>query len=252
MNSLALLALLVSSSPAPAPAPVAVAAPATEPLAVDCPDAVSKVFCGMSTDPAANGEPVPSGGCPPYTITYSDVSITPQNCEAGRFVESIRRTFTVTDTCGGSVECVQDIHVLKQLVSLDLHPRSCPNPMNRNANGVYPSAILGSASFDVTTIVPGSVRLWLFNCAAGPAIPIQTMFQYSDVAAPYTGGVECACTTAGPDGFVDLTFKMNRQEMIQALNLSSFPSMSYVKIFVTGDLTNGCEFIGSDCVRVQN
>lgn len=222
------------------------------PLVIECPVGPAKVFCGMPYGPEEVGEPTASGGCPPYTFDYSDNATLPQNCPAERFVQSVTRTWTVTDACGNSTSCQQVIHIVKDVVFLDLHPRSCPNPLKRNQSGKYPAAILGTAGFDVTTIVPSSLRLYVLHCQGGGSVaPISTMFNYEDVSAPYTGGAECGCTTDGPDGFLDLTFKFERRELVNALGLNSFQAFSDVKLVLVGDLTNGCKFIGLDCVRVQ-
>lgn len=44
-------------------------------------------------------------------------------------------------------------------VDIDIKPGSDPNCFNNNGHGVIPVAILGSETFDVTTIDPGSVQL---------------------------------------------------------------------------------------------
>jgi len=222
------------------------------PLVVDCPPELVKVFCGDPLDPSAIGEPVVSGGCPPYTIDYTDYTVPPSPCPAGRFVESLSRTWTITDSCGNTAQCRQVVHIVKQVVALDLHPTSCPNPLNRGSTGVYPAAINGSATFDVTTIVPGSLQLWGFNCNGGPAIPIPAMTGISDVSSGYiAGGNRCSCSTAGPDGYPDLIFKFDTPTLVAALGLNSYPNKAFVQLVIVGQLTNGCEFIGVDCVRVQ-
>lgn len=224
----------------------------TDPLLITCPVGPVKVFCGAPYGPEVAGEPTAEGGCPPYTFTYDDVGTTPQHCPAERFVQSVTRTWTVTDACGNTDVCRQEIHIVKDLVYLDLHPRSCPNPLNRQTAGKYPAAILGTPSFDVSTIVPGSLSLYLLHCQGGGSVtPIPTMTRYEDVSGPYTGGAECGCTTDGPDGYMDLTFKFDRRQLIQALGLNMFPNFSDVKLVIVGDLTDGCKFIGLDCVRVQ-
>ena len=118
-----------------------------------------------------------------------------------------------------------------------------------NGNGVVPVAILGTATQDVTQIDPSSVRIWTENCTGGPVAP--TLIHYEDVAAPYTGSDVCGCTTAGPDGFLDLWLRFDKQQFVQGLHLGNYPHFSYVKLVVTARLLSGCEIIGSDCVRVQ-
>lgn len=239
------------SAPA-APAPTTSSALVGTTLDVVCPSATYKVFCGEATDPSAAGEPQVSGGCPPYTITHTDTVVTPPMCPAERFDTFIERIWHVSDQCGNAAICRQEIHLLKNVVKLDLHPRSCPNPFNRGANGKYPAAILGGPNLDVTQIIPSSLRLYVFQCAGGGSIaPIPAMTHVEDVSRPYTGGDECGCTTQGPDGFPDLTFKFDRPAMEQALGLGAYPNMSNVKLVIVGETLNGCSFLGLDCVRVQ-
>lgn len=220
-------------------------------LVVECPTEIVKVTCGMSYDPSVAGEPEVSGGCPPYNISYADVAITPTDCVARRFDDTVKRTWTITDSCGNSMTCQQSIHILKTVIPLDLHPRSCPNPFNRKSNGKFPAAINGTATFDVTTIIPGSLQLWGFDCVGGPIAPIPSMTGYEDVSAPYTGPAGCGCTTAGPDGFLDLIFKFDQPAMNAALNLAQLPKFTNVQLVVIGETTGGCRFIGVDCIRVQ-
>lgn len=250
--ALALGTTLVLGSLAPVPAPSTSSTAIAPALDVVCPVATVKVICGMPFDPSVAGTPEVSGGCPPYDVTFSDTSTTPQACQAERFVQTVTRTWTITDQCGNSATCRQDIHVVKELVSLDLHPRSCPNPLNRSSNGKFPAAILGTADLDVTQIVRGSLKLYPLHCQGGTSIaPIPSMTTYEDVAAPYTAGDECGCTTAGPDGYLDLIFKFDQRAMVQALGLNSYPNGTMVKLTIVGDLADGCRFIGLDCVRVQ-
>ena len=231
-----------------APAPLPLAAGGT-PLTIVCPG-TAKVFCGDSIDPSITGEPTVSGGCDNHpVVTYHDNIVQPP-CDGSRFDYLIDRVWTATDSCGDSASCTQRIDVVKQIVFLDIHPTSCPNPVNISGNGVIPAAILGTANFDVTQIDPNSIQLWGgFNCDGGPVSPIQ--HQYEDVSTPYTGNQQCGCTTAGPDGYVDLWFKFNKQAVVQALHLQTYPPGTFVHVTVTAQLLSGCKVFGTDCIRVQ-
>ena len=247
-SALCLLALANPSAPVPAPeTPAALVGTA---LFVECPPPTAKLLCGDAYDPSITGEPIVSGGCEPYKVDYVDVH-TPGRCAAGRFDEVVHRTWTISDSCGNTATCTQNIHIVKKSVVLDLHPRSCPNPFNRGSSGKYPAAILGTPSFDVHDIVPGSLQLWGFNCQGGPAIPLPAFTTYADVSAPYTGGALCGCTTDGPDGFTDLIFKFDKPAMEAALALGQYANFSNVQLVITGELVDGCSFVGSDCIRVQ-
>jgi hypothetical protein len=95
-------------------------------------------------------------------------------------------------------------------VAVDIKPQSCPNPINVGAQGVLPVAILGTASFDVTTVDPSSVKL-----QDVPAL----RSALEDVTTPFTGTLMNAtdCTTAGPDGFIDLLLSFDNQAVSAAL-----------------------------------
>jgi hypothetical protein len=217
-------------------------------LEIICPDD-AKLFCGDSTDPSNTGFPTVIGACDNNpVVTYHDNTVT-TSCAADRFDFIIMRTWMATDSCGGSASCVQKIDVLKRILFLDIHPTSCPNPVKITGNGVIPAAILGTANFDVTEIDPSSIQLWGPHCDGGPVLPIQ--HDLEDVATPYTGGLDCGCNTLGADGYVDLALKFNKQQVVSALHLSTYPHDSFVHITVIGSLTNGCQFIGQDCIRVQ-
>lgn len=122
-------------------------------------------------------------------------------------------------------------------VSLDVKPGSCPNPINGSSVGVLPAALLGTAGFDVANVDVASLRL------AGVA-PIQSA--YEDVAGPFAGEL-CGCTTAGPDGFLDLTLKFNAQDIFNALGASPIGERV---LALTGNLLDGTPIEGQDCVFI--
>lgn len=97
-------------------------------------------------------------------------------------------------------------------VPVDIKPTSCRNPMNVKHNGVTPVAILGTEDFDVSQIDPASVTL------QGVAPLRWAMEDVATPYEPYLGKVGAYdCTTEGPDGFMDLTFKFKSQELVAAL-----------------------------------
>jgi hypothetical protein len=267
MNVLLLAAVLASATATDAsrtgttslaPSPLAADAPARSGsmaaalgrgLQIECPD-TGKAFCGDSIDPSITGYPTVTGACDDHpVVTYHDTQ-KPTGCAATRFHDMITRTWTVTDSCGNSASCDQKIDILKQLIYLDMHPQSCPNPVNTNGNGgVIPAALLGTATFDVTQIDPTSIQLYTANCAGGPVAPVQ--YNYQDVATPYDPTVTCGCHTLGADGYMDLWFKFNKQQVVNSLHLNSYPQFSMVRVFVVGKLANGCGFMAMDCIRVQ-
>ncbi len=129
------------------------------------------------------------------------------------------------------------------IVAVDIHPTSCPNPLNVKSKGVIPVAILGAVDFDVTQINPASVRL------EGVA-PLRWALE--DVAAPYLPLLgkqgAYACTTDGPDGFLDLTLKFDAQEVVSALGLVNDGDILILSL--TGELINGTPIMGEDIVKI--
>jgi hypothetical protein len=122
------------------------------------------------------------------------------------------------------------------LVSLDLKPGSCPNPLNMNSHGLVPVAILGSESFDVHDIDVSS-------------LPGRTgMHTIEDVGTPFNGPLvdQFSCTEAGPDGFDDLVFKIPMDEIFCA------PDGALGILVIGGDLLDGTPFTGSDLGVVIN
>jgi hypothetical protein len=231
---------------APAVTQLEMASMAGSTLQVTCPETF-KDFCGAAYDPSVAGTATASGGCAPYTITYADSEQV--TCPADRFQHDILRTWTVTDSCGNSGSCVQELHIVRQIWFLDIKPTSCPNPINIGGGGGQVSVgILGTATQDVSQIDPNSVRIWREKCAAGPLAP--NMVSFEDVGTPFVGNA-CGCHTLGADGFMDLRLRFDKQDLIQVLNLANVPNMTYTRLVVTARLYSGCEIIASDCVRVQ-
>ena len=114
-------------------------------------------------------------------------------------------------------------------VSLDIKPGSCRNPLNVHAKGNLPVAILGAGDLDVTTIDPASIRL------AGVA-PLRS--DYEDVGTPfypYIGKEDCEldCHEMEGDGWMDLTFKFDTQEIAAALG--DVPDGECVVVGMTGN-----------------
>jgi len=139
-------------------------------------------------------------------------------------------------------------------IGIDIKPQSCPNPLNIDARGVLPVAILGTDSLDVMDIDPELVML-----AGVPPL----RYAYEDVATPLA--VEegedceedcCECTEEGPDGYLDLTLKFDIQELVLALGgrealLQQAQERQYLPLELTAATLDGQEVLGSDCVRLQ-
>jgi len=153
-----------------------------------------------------------SNGVPFCSSEYPEVSLRPK----------LQVTFLVT------------------LVKIDIKPEACPNKLNIKDKGVLPVAILGTENFDVFTIDPASIRL------AGKA-PVRS--SYEDVATPVADEAEvCECTTAGPDGYLDLTLKFNVQEIVTALG--EVNDGDELELTLTGVLNDGKPIEGKDCIII--
>jgi len=126
-------------------------------------------------------------------------------------------------------------------VYVDIKPTSCPNPLNVGSNGVVSVAILGTEGFDVTQVDPATVLL------EGVA-PLR--WSLEDVATPYMGASEdcMSCTTEGPDGFMDLVFKFNKQELVAAIG--EVEDGACIELILTGSLFDETDITGSDWMKI--
>ena len=142
---------------------------------------------------------------------------------------------------GNSFTCTPpEIHI-----GLDIHPTSCPNPVNVNGNGLTPVAILGNADFDVHQIDLSTVKL--------NGVSPTSWYQFNDVGTNYTGDLTgcTSCLTTGADGYADLSLKFNTR----ALGASLLPATQFEcrVIEITGSLLpayGGTPFRGSDIVKI--
>ncbi len=131
-------------------------------------------------------------------------------------------------------------------VFVDIKPQSCPNPINVGANGTLAVAILGTATFDVTSVDPSSVKLL--------GVP-PLRFALEDVATPFTATIVNAtdCTTAGPDGFTDLVLFFDNQAVSAALG--PVTDGQVLLLTLTGKLLpqfGGTAISGQDVVVIIN
>ena len=130
------------------------------------------------------------------------------------------------------------------LVDFDIKPTSCPNPLNVKSGGVLPTAILGTDEFDVNDLNPATVLL------EGVA-PLR--WELEDVTAPVDPREDtCDCTTDGPDGFMDMTFKFRKEEIFNALAAQApLIDGEWRVLTITGTTFAGAPFVGHDCVIIR-
>lgn len=141
------------------------------------------------------------------------------------------------------------------VVSFDLKPTSCPNPFNPNPHELLPienvpAAILGTDSLAANNIQNNSL---LLDVPGGGGFRMNTLIPplqtgYEDVATPVPDPTGCQCTTAGPDGYVDLTMKFDSDAI--ALALGSVQPGAVFELCITGLLMDGRPFRGCDCIFI--
>jgi hypothetical protein len=211
---------------------------------ISCPGDAT-VTCGDSTDPSATGSASASDVCDSSPdVTYSD-SVSTTTCLADPVQQVITRTWTATDACGLSATCPQTITVLKVPVKVDIKPGSCPNGFNPQFVGTIPIAIVGMAGFNVADIVPSSVRISRVDCVGGSAAPAR--WGLKDTASPFFG-TPCDCHTLQGDGTADFMMHFARAAITTQLQLGGIPAGTVVELAISGQLTNGCSFVGVDCL----
>ena len=134
-------------------------------------------------------------------------------------------------------------------VYVDIRPGTCPNPVNTRSKGVLPVAVLGTETFDVNRIDPGTIRLSREG-VDGEVVP--TRSGYEDVATLFEGDL-CGCHKLKGDGNTDLALKFDIQELVRALRLKEVAGVT-VTLTVTGNLKEefgGTPFQGQDCIQVS-
>ncbi|MFC1910845.1 cellulase family glycosylhydrolase [Chloroflexota bacterium] len=134
-------------------------------------------------------------------------------------------------------------------MKIDIKPTSCPNPLNIGSNGVVSVAAIGTDEMDVEQINPNTVEFGPGSDPFDGIIPLR--WSYEDVATPYmpNGEEPClACTTEGPDGYLDIVFKFDKQELIEAIG--DVEDGQCLMLTLAGSLYDGTVFSGSDIVRI--
>lgn len=136
---------------------------------------------------------------------------------------------------------------------MDIKPGSCPNPLNRNSNGVLPVALLGADDLVAMQVVLDSLQLRRrddvgasVNPHEGPPGPHSVP---EDVATPFEGDL-CDCHEGAPDGFVDLMMFFKTQEVVDALELDQESNGAVIELELTGFLKDGMPFCARDCIRI--
>jgi hypothetical protein len=129
-------------------------------------------------------------------------------------------------------------------VPLDIHPMSCPNPLNRGGGGLLPVAILGTADLDVTMIDPESLTI-------GGVNPVK--WDFEDVGTPDEPFWDkeldkMSCNILGPDGYMDLTLKLDNR--LFGANFPGAAKGDILLIWVKGMMLDGTPLYGQDIMVV--
>lgn len=143
---------------------------------------------------------------------------------------------------------------------IDIKPTSCPNPLNVRSGGVLPVAVLGF-EWPWGDLNPQGVwdpydEVDVSTVRLEGVAPLR--WDHEDVATPWDGWypgppVDCnSCTTAGPDGFLDLTLKFDIQDVVAALEANlgrSVKDGECIVLYLTGEYDGGY-FWGQDVVKI--
>jgi hypothetical protein len=127
-----------------------------------------------------------------------------------------------------------------------LPPWSCPNEMLNHdkcvTNGMVSAAVLGTGEFDVWDVDPTTCTL--------EGVANNGNWATVDVSRPYVGVLadENSCTSAGPDGYLDLTLEFDAGLMAAAF--AGWPYGSLVKPQLVCTLTSGAVFTSEDIVML--
>ncbi|GAB4333105.1 MAG: hypothetical protein Kow0089_01420 [Desulfobulbaceae bacterium] len=134
-------------------------------------------------------------------------------------------------------------------VPVDIKPQSCPNPLNANSNGVLPAAILGTNDFDVSMVVPSTIRLMGVSPRRSVVEDVATPFE------PLTGKINYMdCNTDAPDNILDLNLKFSKKEVVSAIETSlgrAFRDNEVLTLSITGELVDGTPFVGEDVIIIK-
>ena len=193
---------------------------------------------------------VPTGRPGNLQSLYSSIQLQPQFQDFEYAIDSSLRslTFAFASSAGDEVVGIDSVTItgdpiVVAPVAIDIKPQSCPNPINVKSRGVLPVAILGTAEFDVITINPASIRV-----VGVP--PLRSALE--DVATPFTpfnGEVDASsCTVFGPDGFMDLTLKLDTQQVVAALG--DVIDGDVLILTLTGNSFDGAPIQGQDVVVI--
>ncbi|MHC4428648.1 MAG: S8 family serine peptidase [Planctomycetota bacterium] len=154
----------------------------------------------------------------------------------------------------GRLDVLAAVDSIEPLYEVDIKPGSCPNPLNRNSNGVLPVALVGTGQVcDVLDVELSTVVLSRADGVGTPVAPNEgppgPHTVVSDVGTPFEGEA-CDCHELEGDGIQDLNMKFRTPEIVNDLQLNGLPNGSVIELVVTGSLLDGTPFTAMDCIRL--
>lgn len=181
------------------------------------PHGIAEIQPGTSLGGFSFQSPNPPGQVNSYVLGFADVPTAASEAAAETLVESCPESFRGFFEM--AVKGVTEGPVSFLPVQIDIKPGGTPNAINPRSNGVIPVAVLGTSTFPVVFVNQSSVRF-------GPA-----------GAAPQNGGQS---EDVNDDGIMDLVFHFRTQDAAIVCGDTEET--------VTGTLTNGVSFRGSDAI----
>lgn len=158
--------------------------------------------------------------------------------------------------CGEDEICDEANDACVMMAPMDIKPGSCQNPLNVRSKGVLSVAILGTDTFDVTTIDPEKILIAREGFDGIPAV----RHTYEDMGMPLTGEL-CACDDSNEDdldeddlnqdGYMDLILKFRVPALVEGLGLREVDSKETIQLTVMGE-TDAAPVMGKDCVQIIN
>jgi len=182
-------------------------------------------------------------------------------CDDGIFCNGIETCDVENNTCldgdspcGANEQCDIELDAcveVGQMVSVDIKPGACPNPLNVRSRGVLPVVILGTDEIDVETIEPETILIT--REGFDPVAPIR--YSYDDVGVPSTGE-PCECDELDEDDLdvddiMDLTLKFSVPELVEGLGLKEVEAGEIIPLTIIIESEDGT-LMGEDCVRIIN
>jgi len=249
------LALLLLLQPAPAQSPVNLPPVGFPPVTVNyaCQGQTTTIPLDATSVYDPEGAPLSfqwSSGCPGQVILDPAAQVTSLLVDtSGGCAVSCSVRLRISD--GVNVTFSRFFIEIDGTISaeLDIHPGSCPNPVQTTGGGLVPAALVGTLAFDVSLVDRSSLRLARTDGIGGFAAPVHIV--ESDVAAPFEDN-DCDCHTLTADGLPDLALKFSKNTVVEQLGLASLPDKSYLSVELTGTLLTGESFSARDCIRVQH